>query len=205
MLDKKLILSGFKRIRNKMVANKEYLIKLDQRNGDGDLGISMVNGFSAVCDVLMKLEERDLGKVFLQCSKAFNKAAPSSLGTILSIGLMGMAKRLKGLEVCELSDLAGALESGMQLIKEKAGSKEGEKTIIDAFVPAIRILGECSEKSVGYKETFVLAAEKAAKGAESTKNMRAVHGRAAYFADASIGLIDGGAVAGKLIFEALAE
>lgn len=48
------------------------------------------------------------------------------------------------------------------------------------------------------------AAEKAAQGSENTKEMKSVHGRAAYYAEQSIGILDGGSVVGKLIFEALA-
>ena len=48
------------------------------------------------------------------------------------------------------------------------------------------------------------AAEKAAQGSENTKEMKSVHGRAAYYTEQSIGILDGGSVVGKLIIEALA-
>ena len=51
---------------------------------------------------------------------------------------------------------------------------------------------------------YEAAAEKAAQGSESTKEMKSVHGRAAYYAEQSIGILDGGSVVGKLIFEVLA-
>ena len=76
--------------------NRAYLIELDQQNGDGDLGISMDEGFKAVVRYLQEAQEDDLGRLFLNVSKVFNEAAPSSLGTILSIGIMGIAKALKG-------------------------------------------------------------------------------------------------------------
>ena len=77
---------AIKKISRKIETNKDYLVKLDQQNGDGDLGISMSDGFKAV-DILLELsEEEDLGKILMKSGSAFNEAAPSSLGTILSFG-----------------------------------------------------------------------------------------------------------------------
>jgi dihydroxyacetone kinase len=85
---------------------------------------------------------------------------------------------------------------------EKAGSKPGEKTILDALHPAVDALRrECGD---GPAKAFRAAALAAAQGSESTRGMLSKHGRAAYYGEKSIGGLDGGSVAGKLIFEALA-
>ena len=184
-----------------MTENKDYLVSLDQQNGDGDLGISMASGYEAVRNYVNSAEERDLGKLLMKCSSVFNEAAPSSLGTITSIGFMGMAKALKGKEDGSFADCIDALDAGLNKIMEKAKSKPGEKTILDALYPAIESLkvNKDGDKAAVLKS----AAEAAAKGSEDTKNMRSVHGRAAYYADNSIGTLDGGSVVGKLIFEAI--
>jgi dihydroxyacetone kinase-like protein len=184
-----------------MNENKDYLISLDQQNGDGDLGISMSCGFGAVTEYLSSASEEDLGKLLMKCSSVFNESAPSSLGTILSFGMIGMAKALKGKSEASLAELSGAMDAGVRLIMEKAGSKPGEKTVLDALCPAVGTLAENSGK--GCKEAFSLAAIAAAAGSESTREMRSVHGRAAYYGDKSIGLLDGGSVVGKLIFEGI--
>lgn len=181
--------------------NRVYLTELDQKNGDGDLGISMAAGFKAVSEHLASTEEKDLGKLFMKSSNVFNEAAPSSLGTILSIGLMGMAKVLKGKENAGIKEISAAMEAGINAIMEKAKSKPGEKTILDALCPALELL-----KNAGcYDEKTIWAktAEAAAKGSESTKAMKPVHGRAAYYGEKSIGILDGGSVVGKLIFEGI--
>ncbi len=191
----------FKAISDVMTKNKDMLVELDQANGDGDLGISMSEGFLASYHYICSSEEKDLGKLFRGISGEFNEAAPSSLGTILSIAFMGMAKALKGKETLPDKELAFVLESGVEQIMKKAGSKQGEKTILDALCPAIDALKDVESLNEGLKR----AAAAAAKGSESTKKMRAVHGRAAYYGDKSIGVIDPGSVAGKLIFEAMAD
>ena len=82
-------------IHKTMDANKDYLIALDQKNGDGDLGVSMANGFLAIASYLQQTDEKDLGKALARCSSIFNETAPSTLGTILSFGFLGMANILK--------------------------------------------------------------------------------------------------------------
>ena len=184
-----------------MTENKDYLVSLDQQNGDGDLGISMSSGYEAVKNYVIASEERDLGKLLMKCSSVFNEAAPSSLGTITAFGFMGMAKALKGKEEATFAECADAPDAGLNKIMEKAKSKPGEKTILDALYPAIEVLknSDGSDKVAALKS----AAEAAAEGSENTKNMKSVHGRAAYYAEKSIGTLDGGSVVGKLIFEAI--
>jgi dihydroxyacetone kinase-like protein len=189
-------------VADTMKVNRDYLIELDQRNGDGDLGITMADGYGAIAAWLAESGERDLGKALMKCSMLFNEKAPSTLGTITSLCLMAMAKSLKGKAEAGLSDLAAALEAGIAQIEEKAKSKPGDKTILDALAPAAAALSAKAESSAAV--AFAAAAEAAAAGSEATKAMRSVHGRAAYYGDKSIGVVDGGSVVGKLIFESIA-
>ena len=196
------IKKGISSIAKEMTDNRDYLVELDQRNGDGDLGISMSEGFNALVEVLNMTEETDLGKVFRDLSKTFNESAPSSLGTILSFGLMGIAKELKGKTEVSRQEFSVALEKGLDNILDKTGSKVGEKTIIDSLSPGIEsLLSSGSEED---KAAFQNAYEASKAGAEKTKEMMAVHGRAAYYGEKSLGLVDGGAVVGTLIFKGMA-
>ena len=190
-------------ISSAMEENREYLISLDQQNGDGDLGISMDEGFKAVLALLDKEEEEDLGRLFMKASKAFNEAAPSSLGTILSIAMMGMAKELKGKTEAHHGDWRAAFEKGVAGIMEKAKSGPGEKTILDALIPGLEALKKA--EALDPKAAFEKAFEAAEEGSERTREMKAVHGRAAYYGEKSIGLLDGGSVVGKLIFKGIRD
>ena len=200
-MDAETLKGAMKYISNAMTENRDYLIELDQQNSDGDLGISMSNGFNAVADFLVKGEEKDLGKLFMKSSAIFNEVAPSSLGTIISIWMMGIAKSLKGKENITLEEFADAVLAGIENIMVKAKSKPGEKTILDALCPGAKVLKDNCDKEANV--AFKLAFEAAAEGSESTKQMKSVHGRAAYYGDKSIGVLDGGSVVGKLIFESL--
>lgn len=191
-----------KAISAQMTENRDYLIELDQVNGDGDLGISMDDGYRAAAGFLITAEETDLGKLFLSCGKVFNASAPSSLGTITAFGFMGIAKVLKGKEEATFAEAAQAMLAGVENIMAKAESKVGEKTIIDSLYPgALALVQYASDPERAVEE----AAKAAAEGSEATKTMKAVHGRAAYSAERSIGILDGGSVVGRLIFKGIAE
>ena len=184
------------RIAAIMTENEEYLTELDRQNGDGDLGISMAAGFNEVSDMLKENTQTDLGKLFFSSAKKFNETAPSSLGTILSIGMMKAAKELKNKEEVSIQTMAQALSAGIKNIEEKAGSKQGEKTILDSLIPAVAAM------ETGNLDAAVQAAK---QGSDSTREMIAVHGRAAYYGEKSIGILDGGSVVGYLIFKAIAN
>lgn len=184
-----------------MDENRDYLIELDQQNGDGDLGLSMCSGFHAVDTFVSETDEQDLGKLMMKCGATFNETAPSSLGTILSFGFMGMAKPLKGKTEATFEEFVLAFEAGVERIMQRAESKPGEKTVLDALCPAI----DAMKAHINDREAALKAAKQAAlEGSESTRNMIAVHGRAARYGEKSLGILDGGSVAGRLIIEGIA-
>ena len=182
--------------------NLDYLTKLDQQSGDGDLGVSMSNGFHEVVKLLSGMQEPDFGKVLNQCGNCLNEASPSSLGTILAFWIKGMARRLKGCQEVNLEQIADAMLFGLESVSQKVGSKPGEKTILDSLYPgALELKKSASEMTE--KAALCRAAKAAELGSEKTKEMKAVWGRAAYYGEKSIGMLDGGAVVGKLIFQGL--
>ena len=189
----------FSLISGIMDENRNYLIELDQQNGDGDLGISMSVGFKAASEALQLSHETDLGQLIMTASRALNEAAPSTLGTILTLFLMGIARAVRGKIEMTISELADAMTDGITRISERAKSKPGEKTILDAIYPGTQALKLHAEEP--FVDAFKAAYDAASEGSESTKAMRSVHGRAAYFTNKSIGVLDGGSVAGKLFFE----
>ena len=132
--------------------NRDYLLDLDSQFGDGDLGISMVQGFSGVKDYLETSEEKDLGKLFFKMGMTFNESAPSSLGTIISFWLLGIGGSLKGKENADKNDMKIALENGISKLKERANSKENEKTILDSLSPATKAFERNTdeEKTIGH-------------------------------------------------------
>ncbi len=189
-------------ISSAMDDKEAYLIKLDARFGDGDLGKSMKQGFKRLKECVEETDEKDLGRLFKYCSAELNEAAPSTLGTIISFGLMGMAKYLKGKEETDMKEMAQAMCAGVRMIMDKAKSKPGDKTILDSLYPAAEALLKHADQGAA---AWDAAYEAAYDGMENTRNMKGMHGRIAYYGEKTIGEIDGGAAAGMLIFKALKE
>ncbi len=201
------LLEIFKNIHKEMQLNKDYLIQLDSVAGDGDLGISMDQGFSGVVEELgqLDLSSMKLKKVMLKAAMAINEHSPSSLGTILCAAMMGGAKTLGDTDHLGVQEYADFTAGALTGIMDRAGSKRGEKTILDALGGASDELVKCADQGVSLKEAAQAAARGAHAGMELTKEMKAVHGRAAYYQEKTIGNVDGGATVGMLIFKAINE
>lgn len=203
-MDKLHLIEATRTVKDLMVENANYLVELDARFGDGDLGISMSQGFQAAVKAMEnEKDNEDLGITLKTAANAFNEAAPSTLGTIMSFMIMGMAKTLKGKTDCSIEDVANAMMNGVNMIMEKAKSKPGDKTILDSLYPGVCALKTNIEK--GKSIAFGEALKAAEEGLENTKQMKGMHGRIAYYGDKTIGEIDGGAVVGVLIFKALLQ
>ncbi len=197
----KEIMNAIKETMNK---NKDYLIELDQKMGDGDLGLTMSKGFNAACEALPD-DETDIGVSLLKASMAMNNAASSTMGTLVSSGIMKAAKSAKGLTEIDDQTFVKMVEEFVVGIKERGKAEVGDKTILDAIVPASEILKKEVESGSDLADAFISATNKANEGAESTKDMVSEHGRAHYYGEKSRGKIDPGAVAGKLIFESVKD
>ena len=200
------IIKIFDCIYKEMKNNKDYLIELDAKTGDGDLGISMYQGFDGVRKEIAKLDIVTIepSGMILKAAMAMNEFSPSSLGTILCTGMMCGAKAIKGKKYLGVDEFMQFVRSSINGIMSRAGSERGQKTILDAIGGALDALEECAP-DVTLKQATEAAAKGAYEGMEKTKEMKAVHGRAAYYQEKTIGNIDGGAVVGMLIFKAINE
>ncbi|MES0342056.1 MAG: dihydroxyacetone kinase subunit DhaL [Candidatus Humimicrobiaceae bacterium] len=195
----------FERIRDIMVENEDYLFELDSKMGDGDLGITMKNGFVKVDEELKSLEETDIGKIFMKAGMVLASAVPSTMGTLMATGLIRAGKEFRGKSQIELSDLAEGFLAFINGIMERGKSKPGEKTIIDSVLPAAESLKNAVNKKGSLSEAFKIAYSEAKKGLESTKNMTSIHGKAFYHTERSKGTVDPGAAAGVLFIRGFSE
>ena len=204
-LDNEDIKAIFKKIRNIMVENEDYLFELDSKMGDGDLGLTMKNGFVKVDEELRSLEETDIGKIFMKAGMVLASAVPSTMGTLMATGLIRAGKEFKNKNHIGLSDLVEGFSAFVDGIMERGKSKPGEKTIIDSILPATGGLKNALNKKAGLSEAFKIAYSAAKEGLESTKNMTSVHGKAFYHTERSKGTIDPGAAAGVLFMKGFSD
>ena len=184
-----------------MLENKDYLIKIDGIVGDGDLGLTMSDGFKAAHTSIIESEETDIGKLFYNAGKAMSTAVPSTMGTLMASGLMQAGKILRSKSELSVSDITDLFDAYMQGVQMRGKAKVGEKTFLDGIAPAVESLKADSNVGKNILEAAQNAAEAAKKGSEHTKSMIAVHGRAATRGEKSRELLDPGSVVAVLIMQ----
>jgi len=190
------ILHNLKRLFND---NRDYLVELDARMGDGDLGLTMSKAFTAVYDELRDTTETDIGKILMKAGMLMAKAAPSTMGTLMGTGFMRGGKAVSGTDEISTTDLAEFFQAFVTGIMERGKAKPGEKTIIDSLKPAADTLLELKGEDVA--KALQEALRSSENGLESTKNMVAQHGRIAYYKEQSKGQVDPGATAGVILIK----
>src|SRR5215467_6489753 len=161
--DIKQIIHSLKTI---MDENRSFLIELDSAMGDGDLGITMTNAFSAADLESEKSDENIPGKFLMKLGMTIAKAAPSTMGTLIATGFMRGGKAIGENSTIGLNELQIFLEAFVQGIMERGKSKPGNKTIIDTLNPAAISLTQANTENKQLKEAVLIAFTAAQKGLE---------------------------------------
>ena len=191
-----------KEISEIMSENKEKLIAMDGIVGDGDLGLTMSDGFKAAYDAAEDGAITDAGKLLFAAGKAMANKVPSTMGSLMATGLKQAGKDLKGKESLEDGDIVQIFASYEAGVAKLGGAKVGDKTFLDGIHPAVESLQASLEAGESLAEMAGKAAQAAEEGFKATTTMLAVHGRAATRGEASRELEDPGAYVAALILKA---
>ena len=182
-------------------SNVAYLNQLDSATGDGDHGTSIVKAIRAASKSVTEASaEQSLKEILYNAGWAVMGEDCGSTSSLIGTFFMGMSDAA----VCdELTDEAaiGMFSSGLAGISKQTKAKIGDKTLMDALIPAIAVMQDAGD----FTTALHSAAQAAAAGAESTKNFIAKFGRAKNLGERSVGHIDAGATSMALIFEAFAK
>ena len=205
MLDCKNIKGMLKAVSDVMIVNKNKLIEMDSIFGDGDLGLTMSDGFEAAYSAISGSEETDLGKLLYFAGKAMASKVPSTMGTLMATGLMSSGKALKGQVELDIKGLSLLLDSYITGVMKLGKAKRGEKTFVDGFIPAVDSMKESANSGLELKEAIKKASDASKEGYLQTKDMLAVHGRAAIRGEQSRMEYDPGAYVATLIVGAIAD
>lgn len=184
---------------------KEELTEIDSRLGDGDMGISMDKGALAVRAVLDSSQEQEISKLLSACGAAFNRAAPSTLGTLLSFSLLTVAENTDTKTEFAEKDLARIPSIIADTISLRGKAHMGDKTILDALIPFAETLEGLFEEKIPLSQAWKEAAAAAEKGMESTKGMTAKTGRAKWLDGRNKEYPDGGAVLCVRVIQGLSD
>ncbi|MFD4029708.1 dihydroxyacetone kinase subunit DhaL [Streptomyces sp. NPDC058637] len=171
------------------------LTDLDAAIGDADHGSNMQRGFNAVSAVLEKESPETPGALLTLAGRQLISTVGGASGPLYGTLLRCTGKALGTESEVTESQFAEAFGTGVEAVAQLGGAKTGDKTMLDALLPAVQALG-----------TSAGAARDAARaGALATVPLRARKGRASYLGERSIGHQDPGATSAALLVTALAE
>lgn len=193
-----------------IIKNEVPFCELDAHAGDGDFGMSVAKGFKQLKRQWHELVQAENMDDFLQnCSMIIMQHCGGASGPIWGSAFRAASKAVKGkvtLNVADFAEMLQAAVQGIQTTGERSfgrGAVVGDKILIDALVPCADSWSANTDKS--FKENFVLGAQAAVAGAESTKEIVARMGRAGTVGDRSLGYPDAGAHGLGVIFSDIAE
>ncbi|MEV3971520.1 dihydroxyacetone kinase subunit DhaL [Streptomyces sp. NPDC050698] len=173
----------------------ERLTALDSPIGDADHGSNLQRGFTAVVTVLEKEAPGTPGGVLTLAGRQLISTVGGASGPLYGTLLRRTGKALGDAEEVSAEQLAQALRAGVDAVMTLGGAAPGDKTMIDALVPAVDALGA----------SFAAARTAAEEGAVATTPLQARKGRASYVGERSIGHQDPGATSAALLIAGLAE
>ncbi|MDO4648439.1 MAG: dihydroxyacetone kinase subunit L [Eubacteriales bacterium] len=189
----------FESVGNLFVEKKEELCEMDARLGDGDLGLTMSKGYAALPD-LMRAEAEgaggDLGKMLMKAGMKMSSLVPSTMGFLMSTGIMEGGKALKGKTELDAEGLAAYLKGFAAGVQKRGKCSAGQRTIYDSILPAAEAAEKAAVPGASLQDVITAALEGAKAGVEATKDMTPVFGKAAVHAAQCVGVEDQGAVAG---------
>jgi len=183
-----------------VVANQDRLTKADQAIGDGDHGVGMARGFKAAREALATKPAATVGDLFKIVGMAIMGKSGGASGAVFGTFFIGLAKGAPGSELDSVF-YAKALREGLAAVQARGGAKPGDKTMLDALVPAM----DAAEKASTIDEALTKAAAAAIAGAEATKDMIATTGKAKALGERSRGHVDPGAITLSIVLAALSE
>lgn len=185
---------------------KDYLCNLDGEVGDGDHGVSMTIGMRAVRRAIKDLPNSPSPRdVFAAAADAYAIDVGATIGPLYEAAFEGAASACDGkANLNDPKDWVSVYSSMYEAIKQLGGAELGDKTLLDAFHPAIEVMRERADSGDDLLSTLSLGATTARKAAEDTRTLRPKKGRASRLGDRAIGHQDAGATSLAIMLEAVA-
>ena len=183
---------------------RDYLVDLDRAIGDGDHGENMDRGFKAALEALGQAEPASVAEVLKTVAKTLMSTVGGAAGPLYGTAFLRASKAAGDGEL-DAAGVAAIIEGALGGIQVRGKATTGEKTMVDAWTPALDAARAAAESGADAVATLQAAATAAEAGAAATEPLRATKGRASYLGERSIGHLDPGAVSTSLILRAAAR
>lgn len=206
MVTRDQIVKWLESIATLMVDNKKYLTELDAAIGDADHGINMDRGFKKVMTQLPGVADNDIGSILKTTGMALISSVGGAGGPLYGTMFMRAGMTASGKHELNDADLLEMLESAVDGVIQRGRANLGDKTMVDALVPAVEAFKQFVEH--GGNDTLEglrQAVEAAEQGMKDTIPLVAKKGRASYLGERSAGHQDPGATSSYMILKALQD
>lgn len=195
------VLSWIKAYSQIITENKDYLTELDSAIGDADHGANMQRGFQAVLTKLPAVEDKDIGTILKTVGMTLISTVGGAGGPLYGTFFMQVGLSLKEKMEFTLADWTTALEAGTSGVVNLGKAIVGDKTMVDALIPAVQALKDGGGQELSMSEALKKSAEAAELGMKSTIPLVARKGRASYLGERSAGHQDPGATSSFLLLD----
>jgi phosphoenolpyruvate---glycerone phosphotransferase subunit DhaL len=184
-----------------MAEHRAELVALDTAIGDGDHGTNMNRGMTKAVEKIEASEQADAGAVLKTVAMALISSVGGAAGPLYGTLFLQMGNALAGRSEVDLPAYAAAWRKGLEGVQARGKAEPGDKTMVDALIPAVAALEAASDFDGGLRA----AAQAAAEGMKATTPLLARKGRASYLGERSVGHQDPGATSTYYLFKSAAE
>jgi dihydroxyacetone kinase-like protein len=186
-----------RRFADAVAEHRSELVRLDTAIGDGDHGTNLDRGMRKAVEKLETVESGDIGADLKAVGMALVSSVGGAAGPLYGTLFLQMGNATAGREELDLAGWTAALEAGLNGVKARGKAEPGDKTMVDALLPALEALRDAGDLG--------RAADAAEEGMKATIPLEARKGRASYLGPRSIGHQDPGATSSYLLMRSAAE
>jgi dihydroxyacetone kinase-like protein len=203
-LDADLVRRWVERAASELHRQRDFLTQLDAAIGDADHGVNMDRGFSAARDAI-RPDDAGPGRLLDEVGSTLILRVGGAAGPLYGVAFRRAAASLGDASSAGAEETLVALRAGLAGIQKLGAAVGGDKTIVDAFAPALGAFERALRAGGDLEAAAAQAAQAADAGAKATIPLQARKGRASYLGPRSVGHQDPGATSTALLFEALAR
>jgi triose/dihydroxyacetone kinase / FAD-AMP lyase (cyclizing) len=193
--------NAIRRVADALIADSPRLNELDQAVGDGDIGVSLARGARAMLEAIPGLPLDDPAATLHALSLLLQRSLGGTSGPLYAMALLRASSRLRE----DPTDWSGALKAGCLGITELGGAQVGDRTMLDALIPASEAFEATIKTGQSNTDALIQAIAAAESGAKATASMSPRKGRSSYLGDRAIGHPDPGAEAVVVWLRAIAK
>jgi dihydroxyacetone kinase-like protein len=199
------VMDWLRRFGAETAEHRAELTKLDAAIGDGDHGTNMDRGMRKALERLDGLEGEDIGAALKAVGMALVSSVGGAAGPLYGTLFMQMGSTTAGRDALDLAGFTESLEAGVKGLQARGRAEPGDKTMVDALLPALDALRTAVQEEVEPVEALRRSAAAAEEGMKATVPMEARKGRASYLGPRSVGHQDPGATSSHLLLRSAAE